>query len=101
MDTDYEPTEALLEYLEDDVFEDSDEEWAEEEESEPVIEPEAARNMLYNLHVTNDFFRLGPHTLYYYGFIIEEQSGSNKIVLCGTEYRKRNKKVVKKLGADG
>ena len=98
MDTDYEPTEALLEYLEDDVFEDSDEEWAEEEESEPVIEPEAARNMLYNLHVTNDFFRLGPHTLYYYGFIIEEQSGSNKIVLCGTEYRKRNKKVVKKLG---
>lgn len=101
MDIIYEASEEFLQFLDEDEFEDTDVEEAEaaaEAVSEPAAEPVAARSMLYDLHTGHDFFRLGPHTLYFYGFVIEEKSGGNQVVMCGKEYRKRNKKVVEKLG---
>ena len=54
----------ILDYLEDDLYEDSDEEW---EAPEPTVEP-------------IDTVRLGPNTLYYSGFIIKESADGNSII---------------------
>ena len=65
----------ILDYLEDDLYEDSDEEW---EAPEPTVEP-------------IDTVRLGPNTLYYSGFIIKESADSNSII----NYSSRFKDVIK------
>lgn len=72
----------ILDYLEDDLYEDSDEEW---EAPEPTVEP-------------IDTVRLGPNTLYYSGFIIKESADGNSIINYSSRFQRRNKGIVKTIG---